>query len=116
MKIYPLNKILGLICKATNARLLLFLVLATGSGNAQVWQPSFQMGLNAEATSWGKDVSLSTYLSRNAAYNAGDNGCYLKISLFYFRVNGSGTIDSVYAMGSLNENLVSEEVSILAEN
>jgi hypothetical protein len=116
MKIYPLNKILGLICKATNARLLLFLVLVTGPGSAQVWQPSFQMGLNAKAASWGKDVSLSTYLSRNAAYNAGDNGCYLKISLFYFRVNGSGTIDSVYAMGSLNENLVSGEVSILAEN
>jgi hypothetical protein len=76
MKIYPLNKILGLICKATNARLLLFLVLVTGPGSAQVWQPSFQMGLNAKAASWGKDVSLSTYLSRNAAYNAGDNECY----------------------------------------
>lgn len=107
MKIYQFNKTRDLIYKATRVRLLLFLVLVTTPGSAQVWQPSFQIGLNAEAASWGKDVSLSTYLSRNAAYNAGDHGCYLKISLFYFRVNGLGAIDSLYSKGSLNENLVS---------
>lgn len=115
MKIYQFNKTRDLIYKATRVRLLLFLVLVTTPGSAQVWQPSFQIGLNTEAASWGKDVSLSTYLSRNAAYNAGDHGCYLKISLFYFRVNGLGAIDSLYSKGSLNENLVSTiKANILA--
>ncbi len=105
-RIYHPNQTAQLIHKATRGWLLLFLVLVTAPGNAQVWQPTFQIGLNAEAAAWGEDISLSTYLSRNAAYNAGDHGCYLKISLFYFRVNGLGAIDSVYTSGNLNENLV----------
>lgn len=110
-----MNKITHLIHKATNVRLLLFLVLVTSPGIAQTWQPSFQMGLNAEAAAWGKNVSLSRYLSRNAAYNYGDHGCYLKLSLFYFRVNGLGAVDSIYAKGSLNEDLVATiKTNILA--
>lgn len=107
MKIHNLDKTTRLIYKAAKGSLLLFLAMITGSVNAQTWQPSFQIGLNAEAAAWGEDVSLSTYLSRNAAYNTGDQGCHLKISLFYFRVNGLGAIDSVYARGGLNEELVS---------
>lgn len=106
MKVIRLNKVTHLIHKATKVRLLLFLVLVKSPGIAQTWQPSFQMGLNAEAAAWGGNVSLSRYLSRNAAYDYGDHGCYLKLSLFYFRVNGLGTVDSIYAKGSLNEELV----------
>lgn len=110
-----LNKTLRLIHHATKSCPLLFLVLITSPGNAQVWEPSFQIGLNAEAAAKGKDVSLSTYLSHNTVYNAGDHGCFLKISLFYFRVNGLGAIDSVYSRGSLNETLVATiKTNILA--
>lgn len=85
------------------------------TGIEQTWQPSFQMGLNAEAVAWGEDVILSRFLSRNANYNSGDHGCFLKISLFYFRVNGLGAVDSVYSNGSLNNSLVTTiKANILA--
>lgn len=103
------------IHNATVRWLSLVLVMITCAANAQAWQPSFQVGLRAEAAAWGEDISLSKYLSRNADYNVGDHGCYFKISLFFFRVNGLGAIDSVYARGSLNEDLVaSVTANILA--
>jgi hypothetical protein len=81
----------------------------------QPWQPSFQMGLNTEAAAWGENVIISRFLSRNANYNSGDHGCFLKISLFYFRVNSLGAVDSVYSNGSLNNNLVATiKANILA--
>lgn len=106
MKIHNLNKTIRLIHKVAKGSLLVFLAMITGSVSAQTWQPSFQIGLNADAAAWGEDISLSTYLSRNVAYSTGDQGCNLKISLFYFRVNGLGAVDSVYAHGGLTEELV----------
>jgi hypothetical protein len=73
--------------------------------SANVWRPFFQMGLEGEASVLGENVTLSQFLSRGADYSAGDHGCFLKISLFYFRVNGLGSVDSVYSRGSLNDKL-----------
>lgn len=81
----------------------LFIYLTSVHVKAQVWQPTFQVGLTSETAAMQSNMTLSKYLSRNLDYGAGDHGCYLKISIFYFRVNAQGEVDSLYSTGGLTE-------------
>lgn len=88
-----------------------FMVLVSFSVKAQVWQPTFQIGLAPESAALSRYVTLSRYLSRNLDYGAGDHGCYLKMSIFYFRVNARGEVDSLYSKGGLNEKTTAQITS-----
>jgi len=85
------------------AIILSIALLLSGSAIAQRWQPTFEIGLRAETVAFGSPPSFSRYLSQHLEYSAGDHGCFLKVSLFYFRVSAKGEIDSIYTRGNKNE-------------
>jgi len=71
----------------------------------QNWRPIFDLGLTAETVLYNKPLTLSEYLSKSAALDPGDE-CLIKMSTFYFRVNGQGIVDSIEVKGNLDNQSV----------
>ena len=70
--------------------------------NAQKWQPDFLLPLGPEILLNINNQKLSGFLNMNIPWHRPVN-CAAELSVFYFRVNSIGKVDSIHVEGNLNK-------------
>lgn len=74
------------------------------SANSQSkWIPELQLPLKGETAAYGKDLTISQYLAKEVPFKTKEDGCRAELSIFYFRVNSKGMVDSIYVEGNLDK-------------
>jgi len=89
-------------------KILVTIILGFGacvSSYAQKWKPDFLLPLSPESARLN-NVDLASYLQSDFDAHRYEQNCVAELSLFYFRVNYEGKIDSVYSNGTLNKEAV----------
>jgi len=75
------------------------------SSEAQGWKPQFEIGLNTYYSIRIKDPDLDKFLSFNHPSPL-VRDCETQLSIFYFRVNSKGKVDSIYVKGTSHPDIV----------
>ncbi|GAB3168560.1 hypothetical protein GCM10027291_17410 [Telluribacter humicola] len=70
---------------------------------AQNWRPDFRIPLGPEAIWLQYYNELSHFWAKGTDVGTVDR-CKIQVSMFYFRVNSQGEIDSIYTQGNLNRS------------
>ncbi|MBE9462642.1 hypothetical protein ACFP1I_09610 [Dyadobacter subterraneus] len=86
--------------------LLVFMMIYFGSREirAQNWHPEFSLPLGSELLSNINIQNLSSYLERNLPWHR-PGSCEVEFSVFHFRVNSEGKIDSIRTEGNLSKEV-----------
>lgn len=83
-----------------------FALVAWGANGQAKWMPEFQLPLAGETAASSKDLTISEYLAKGVPFSAKESECTVELSIFSFRVNSGGIVDSIYVEGNLDRDAV----------
>lgn len=98
-KAHPVRKVL----------LMFMLLILTHYARSQTWLPKFKVSVHYRPISMA-NATLKEFLQYGHPYVA--KGCQTKMSVFYFRVNYVGKVDSLFSEG----NFTKEEKELISRN
>lgn len=84
-------------------------VLLSHQGMSQRWLPEFRIRIGHRPVT-EMNMDLIEFLDQSHSFNK--KGCNTRMSVFYFRVNSKGQVDSLYSQG----NFLEEETSLISKN
>lgn len=88
----------------------LILVLLTCHSHAQSWLPEFRLNFNYRRSAIFKGATLNEFLEYDVDTDI--SPCQTRASIFHFRVNAKGVVDSIYHEGNLDTGVV----NVIQEN
>ncbi|MEO6685432.1 MAG: hypothetical protein ABIN24_05680 [Dyadobacter sp.] len=92
-----------------NLFLLIFFILISFEIHAQNWRPNFAIPLGSESMATSNNQKLNEYLEQHVPWHRPGN-CESELSVFTFRVNSRGGIDSMDVDGNLNKDVAAQIV------
>ncbi len=84
-------------------------ILISSQVMSQGWLPEFRIRIDHKPITM-IETSLNTFLQQNHSLYI--KGCNARMSVFYFRVNHKGVVDSLYSEG----NFLKEEQNLIQKN